>query len=121
MDERKPFANLILSVIFVFAFGSIAMAADIAFYVGAVPGGAYPEATMNKDVKNIIRDTGALFKDVQKFATILMNLGNGRMPIWVMANSTLSGPTEAHPVPCIHLRTRSRMDLALKNGWMTET
>ena len=34
MDARKPFANLILSVIFVFAFGPMA----IAFYVGAVPG-----------------------------------------------------------------------------------
>ena len=38
MDARKPCANLILSVIFVFAFGPMAMASDIAFYVGAVPG-----------------------------------------------------------------------------------
>ena len=38
MDARKPFANLILSVIFVCAFGPMAMASDIAFYVGVVPG-----------------------------------------------------------------------------------
>ena len=34
MDTRKPFAGLIPAVIFVFAFGPMA----IAFYVGAVPG-----------------------------------------------------------------------------------
>ena len=39
MDTRKPFAGLIPAVIFVFVFGSMAMASDIAFYVGAVPGG----------------------------------------------------------------------------------
>ena len=99
MDTRKPFAGLIPAVIFVFAFGSMAMASDIAFYVGAVPGGAYPEATMNKDVKKIIRDTGALFKDVQKFADDNLNglgqwadanMGDGELDIIWLNGSTPS-------------------------------
>ena len=99
MDTRKPFAGLIPAVIFVFTFGSMAMASDIAFYVGAVPGGAYPEATMNKDVKKIIRDTGALFKDVQKFADDNLNglgqwadanMGDGELDIIWLNGSTPS-------------------------------
>ena len=99
MDTRKPFAGLIPAVIFVFAFGSMAMASDIAFYVGAVPGGAYPEAAMNKDVKKIIRDTGALFKDVQKFADDNLNglgqwadanMGDGELDIIWINGSTPS-------------------------------
>ena len=99
MDTRKPFAGLIPAVIFVFAFGSMAMASDIAFYVGAVPGSAYPEATMNKDVKKIIRDTGALFKDVQKFADDNLNglgqwadanMGDGELDIIWINGSTPS-------------------------------
>ena len=99
MDTRKRFAGLIPAVIFVFAFGSMAMASDIAFYVGAVPGGAYPEATMNKDVKKIIRDTGALFKDVQKFADDNLNglgqwadanMGDGELDIIWINGSTPS-------------------------------
>ena len=54
MDARKPFANLILSVTFVCAFSPMAMASDIAFYVGAVPGAAYDTATMKKDSKSEI-------------------------------------------------------------------
>ena len=99
MDTRKPFAGLIPAVIFVFVFGSMAMASDIAFYVGAVPGGAYPEATMNKDVKKIIQDTGALFKDVQKFADDNLNglgqwadanMGDGELDIIWINGSTPS-------------------------------
>ena len=104
MDTRKPFAGLIPAVIFVFAFGSMAMASDIAFYVGAVPGGAYPEATMNKDVKKIIRDTGALFKDVQKFADDNLNglgqwadanMGDGELDIIWINGST---PSTLYPL-----------------------
>jgi hypothetical protein len=99
MDTRKPFAGLIPAVIFVFVFGSMAMASDIAFYVGAVPGGAYPEATMNKDVKKIIQDAGALFKDVQKFADDNLNglgqwadanMGDGELDIIWINGSTPS-------------------------------
>jgi len=50
----SKFKTLILTAIFVFAFGTIAMASDIAFYVGAVPGGAYDAVTLNKDVEYII-------------------------------------------------------------------
>ena len=104
MDARKPFANLILSVIFVFAFGPMAMASDIAFYVGAVPGGAYDEATMKKDVENIIQNTGALFKDVQKFADDNLdglgkwadaNMGDGELDIIWINGST---PSTLYPL-----------------------
>ena len=104
MDTRKPFAGLIPAVIFVFVFGSMAMASDIAFYVGAVPGGAYPEATMNKDVKKIIQDAGALFKDVQKFADDNLNglgqwadanMGDGELDIIWINGST---PSTLYPL-----------------------
>ena len=104
MDTRKPFAGLIPAVIFVFVFGSMAMASDIAFYVGVVPGGAYPEATMNKDVKKIIQDAGALFKDVQKFADDNLNglgqwadanMGDGELDIIWINGST---PSTLYPL-----------------------
>ena len=104
MDARKPFAHLILSVIFVFAFGPMAMASDIAFYVGAVPGGAYDEATMKKDVEHMIQNTGALFKDVQKFADDNLdglgkwadaNMGDGELDIiWINGNT----PSTLYPL-----------------------
>ena len=59
--------KLFLTVVLVFAFGTMAMASDIAFYVGETPGGAYDEITMINDVKKIINDTGYLFNDVQQF------------------------------------------------------
>ena len=95
----SKFKILVLTAIFVFVFGIVAMASDIAFYVGAGPGGAYPEATMNKDVKKIIRDTGALFKDVQKFADDDLdglgkwaddNMGDGELDIiWINGRRTI--------------------------------
>ena len=99
MDARKPFANLILLVIFVCAFGPMVMASDIAFYGGAVPG-----ATMKKDVENIIQNTGALFKDVQKFADENLdglgkwadaNMGDGELDIIWTNGST---PSTLYPL-----------------------
>ena len=104
MDVRKPFAGLIPTVIFVFAFSQLAMAADIAFYVGAVPGAAYDEATMKDDVERIIQDTGALFKDVQKFADdnldglgewVDANMGDGELDIVWLNGST---PSTLYPL-----------------------
>ena len=104
MDARKLFAGLIPTVIFVFAFGPMAMASDIAFYVGAVPGAAYDEATMKDDVERIIQDTGALFKDVQKFADdnldglgewVDANMGDGELDIVWLNGST---PSTLYPL-----------------------
>ena len=75
--------KLFLTVVLIFAFGTMAMASDIAFYVGATPGGAYDEATMNDDVAKMISETGHLFNDVQQFADDnLEGLGQ-----WVDANT----------------------------------
>ena len=101
---REPFAGLIPMVIFVFAFGPMAVASDIAFYVGAVPGTAYNEATMNKDVKKIIQGTRSLFKDVQKFADdnlnelgqwVDANIGDGELDIIWLNGST---PSTLYPL-----------------------
>jgi len=100
----SKFKTLILTAIFVFAFGTIAMASDIAFYVGAVPGGAYDAETMNKDVEYIIQNTGALFKDVQKFADDNLdglgqwadaNMGDGELDIIWINGST---PSTLYPL-----------------------
>ncbi|MBN1362275.1 MAG: discoidin domain-containing protein [Sedimentisphaerales bacterium] len=50
------------------AFSPVAMASDIAFYVG-MPNteGWYDVASMNADVATIIAQTGYLFKDIQQF------------------------------------------------------
>ena len=104
MDAKKSLLGLTLTVIFVFALGAIAMASDIAFYVGAVPGAAYNEATMNSDVDRIINDTGALFKEVQKFADdnldglgewVDANMGDGELDIVWLNGST---PSTLYPV-----------------------
>ena len=94
----SKFKILILTAIFVFAFGTMAMASDIAFYVGAVPG-AYDAETMKKDVEYIIENTRALFKDVQKFADDDLdglgkwaddNMGDGELDIIWINGSTPS-------------------------------
>ena len=99
----SKFKILILTAIFVFAFGTMAMASDIAFYVGAVPG-AYDAETMKKDVENIIQNTGALFKDVQKFADENLdglgkwadaNMGDGELDIIWTNGST---PSTLYPL-----------------------
>ena len=99
----SKFKILILTAIFVFAFGTMAMASDIAFYVGVVPG-AHDAATMKKDVENIIQNTGALFKDVQKFADDNLdglekwadvNMGDGELDIIWINGST---PSTLYPL-----------------------
>ena len=99
----SKFKTLILTAIFVFAFGTMAMASDIAFYVGAVPG-AYDAETMKKDVEYIIENTRALFKDVQKFADDDLdglgkwadaNMSDGELDIIWINGST---PSEVYPL-----------------------
>ncbi|HUU17466.1 MAG TPA: hypothetical protein VMW72_09975, partial [Sedimentisphaerales bacterium] len=60
--------NLMLVFVVAFAFSSMAMASDIAFYVGAPNvDGWYDVATQTADVETIIAETGGLFKDIQQF------------------------------------------------------
>ena len=55
------------AIIIVFAFASMAIAADIAFYVGGFQAGTYDDKSMADDVEKIIKNTGNLFDDIQKF------------------------------------------------------
>ena len=83
--------NLMLVFAVAFAFCTTAMACDIAFYVGAPnTEGWYDVATMNTNVATIIAQTGALFKDIQKFddkqlvefgAWVEANTNDGEMDI----------------------------------------
>ncbi len=60
--------NLKLVFVVILACCSIAMASDIAFYVGAPNiDGWYDVATMTADVETIIAETGHLFGDIQQF------------------------------------------------------
>jgi len=60
--------KLALTLAIAVAFGTIAEAADIAFYVGTPNiDGWYSVAAQTKDVETIITKTGSLFKDIQKF------------------------------------------------------
>jgi len=60
--------NLVLVLVIAFAFSSIAMANDIAFYVGSPNvDGWYSVAAQTDDVATIIAETGHLFKDIQQF------------------------------------------------------
>ena len=43
MNTTKAFTCLIMTVIFVFAFGTMAIASDIAFYVGMFQPGSYDD------------------------------------------------------------------------------
>ena len=75
--------KLLLAVIIVFAFGTMAIANDIAFYVGGVQPGVYDQKTMTNDVNKIINNTRAMFNDIQKFDdTDLFRFGR-----WVDANT----------------------------------
>jgi hypothetical protein len=59
---------LVLLFVVAFAFSSMTMASDIAFYVGAPNvDGWYDVAAMTADVETIITETGSLFKDIQQF------------------------------------------------------
>ena len=60
--------NLILVFVVAFAFCPMAMAADIAFYVGAPNvDGWYSVAAQTADVATIIAETGSMFGGVQQF------------------------------------------------------
>ncbi len=59
--------KLLSAIIIGFAFASMAIAADIAFYVGAFQAGTYDDKSMADDVEKIIKNTGTLFDDIQKF------------------------------------------------------
>ena len=67
MDAKKTLIGLTLTVIFIFALGAIAMASDIAFYVGRIQLAVYTQGLMDSDVEKIINDTGALFNDIKQF------------------------------------------------------
>jgi len=75
--------KLLLTVVFVFAFGTMAMASDIAFYIGGFSPGWYDAGPMAEDVEQIINECGALFNDIQKFDDKKLDeLGD-----WVDANT----------------------------------
>jgi len=64
----KKMKNIVFVFVVAFAFCTTAMAADIAFYVGAPnTDGWYDVPTMLADVETIIAETGHLFKDIQQF------------------------------------------------------
>ncbi|MFZ2149077.1 MAG: hypothetical protein WAV28_17845, partial [Sedimentisphaerales bacterium] len=87
-------------------FCTMAMASDIAFYVGAPNiDGWYDVATMTADVETIIAETGHLFKDIQKFddthfnefgAWVEENTNDGEMDI-IWLNGCI--PSCLYPFP----------------------
>ena len=54
MDTKKAFSCLIMTVVLVFAFGSMAIASDIAYYVGEFQPGSYDDETMAFDVETMM-------------------------------------------------------------------
>jgi hypothetical protein len=90
MYTKKAFTCLIMTVIFVFAFGTMAIASDIAFYVGEFQGGSYDDETMAFDVETMMQETAGRFNDVQSFddgdidglgAWAEANIGDGDLDI----------------------------------------
>ncbi len=65
--------NLILAFGVVLAFSTMAMASDIAFYVGQWNTDGWYDASQFKDVDTIIAETGGLFKDIQRFDDAQLN------------------------------------------------
>ncbi|MDI9430416.1 MAG: discoidin domain-containing protein, partial [Planctomycetota bacterium] len=96
---------LLLCVI-VLAYGVSAMAADIAFYVGAPnTDGWYTVDAMTTDVETIIAQTGNLFKDVKQFnddqfpdfeAWVQANMDDGELDI-IWLNGCM--PSVLYPFP----------------------
>jgi len=87
----------LLAFAVVLAFSAMAVASDIAFYVGTPNPGWYDAAPMLEHVETIIARTGHLFKDVQKFddsqlaefaAWIEKNTNDGEMDI-IWLNGTM--------------------------------
>ncbi len=59
--------KLVLTVIVAFAFGTMAMASDIAFYVGQWNTDGWYDASQFDDVDTIIDQCGDMFRDIQQF------------------------------------------------------
>ncbi len=105
-------------------WGTAAMAADIAFYVGAPnTTGWYDDLTQSQDVETIIAKTGHLFNDIQKFndsqlealgAWVEKNTNDGDMDIlWL--NGCM--PSVLYPPPNVQ-PDGSRIELFLDGGNM---
>jgi len=58
---------LLTSFVLVFAFSTMAMASDIAFYVGQWNTDDWYDESQFEHVETIIAETGHLFKDIQQF------------------------------------------------------
>ena len=65
MSKRQMYFTCV--AVAALAFSPMAMASDIAFYVGAPNPDWYGPAAVTTDVATIIAQTGRLFGDVQKF------------------------------------------------------
>jgi len=59
--------NIVFVFVFAFAFSTMAMASDIAFYVGQWNTDGWYDESQFADVETIIAETGQLFKDIQQF------------------------------------------------------
>ncbi len=102
----KKMKNLVLVFVVAFAFSSMAMASDIAFYVGAPNvDGWYDVVTQTADVETIIAETGGLFADIQQFddtqldefgAWVDKNANDGEMDI-IWLNGCM--PSVLYPFP----------------------
>ena len=98
--------KLLSAVIIVFAFGTLAIASDMAFYVGEFQSGTHDKKTMTNDVGKIIKATGALFNDIQTFGDRDLdglgqwtdaNMGDGRLDI-IRLNGQI--PSTLYPIFC---------------------
>lgn len=90
MYTKKALTCLIMTVVLVFAFGTMAIASDIAYYVGEFQGGSYDDETMAFDVETMMQETAGRFNDVQSFddtdidglgAWAEANIGDGDLDI----------------------------------------
>ena len=90
MYTKKALTCLTMTVVLVFAFGTMAIASDIAYYVGEFQGGTYDDETMAFDVETMMQETAGRFNDVQSFddtdidglgAWAEANIGDGDLDI----------------------------------------
>jgi len=102
---RKLFLLTSLVVVFVFAFSTMAMASDIAFYVGQWNTDDWYDESKFEHVETIIAETGHLFKDIQQFddaqfdefgAWVDENTNDGEMDIIWLNGCT---PSVLYPNP----------------------
>ncbi len=102
---RKFFLLTSFLLVFVFAFSTMAMASDIAFYVGQWNTDDWYDETQFADVETIIAETGHLFNDIQQFddtqfdefgAWVDENTNDGEMDIIWLNGCT---PSVLYPNP----------------------